>query len=452
MRRQELRSRPACRRSSALHAVARASSESRRRSPVPGSVPARDERSRGRGGCSGTSRSALAKPGKRVEQSRLEHLHREERDEADQRARRAAARRGRPAGAARRSRTRPRSSHRPIPSSPMLFIASAMCEEVLEELRRDVLVGRVLARRARGRCASGSGSTSPSRRCRRPARCSRRSAAARERSKTPMLSRPRKPPWKMLLPVGVLAVHPPGEVQQQLVEDPLQEVAVALARQRLVDLVDPPARPRRAPAGSRRRSPIRRRGAGRWGACTTRAAAAASCSLANSGSISAKATQWKARSQAAYQGYSHLSGIEMTSALSRCRQSLLRPCRRSAGGGGCAGSPSSQSAHVVVVELLGPEHPGERLALHQPARPRRRCRVAARRRTRPPRRDALVEQRVEVRAKGVARPRSVAAGAGASVGAAARRRRSQRACSAAHFVPSRSWVDRAALAVRRRSR
>ena len=43
------------------------------------------------------------------------------------------------------------------------------------------------------------------------------------RSNTPMLSRPRKPPWKTLLPSRVLAIHPPGEVQHQLVEDALQE-------------------------------------------------------------------------------------------------------------------------------------------------------------------------------------------------------------------------------------
>ena len=50
------------------------------------------------------------------------------------------------------------------------------------------------------------------------------------RSKTPMLSRPRKPPWKTLRPSRVLAVHPPGEVEQQLVEDALQERAVAAGR------------------------------------------------------------------------------------------------------------------------------------------------------------------------------------------------------------------------------
>ena len=40
-----------------------------------------------------------------------------------------------------------------------------------------------------------------------------------------------------------------------------------------------------------------------------------SCSLANSESTSASGTQWNARSHAAYQGYSHLSGMEITSAL-----------------------------------------------------------------------------------------------------------------------------------------
>ena len=40
-----------------------------------------------------------------------------------------------------------------------------------------------------------------------------------------------------------------------------------------------------------------------------------SCSLAKSGSTRASGRQWKARSHAAYHGYSHLSGIEMTSPL-----------------------------------------------------------------------------------------------------------------------------------------
>ena len=56
--------------------------------------------------------------------------------------------------------------------------------------------------------------------------------------------------------------------------------------------------------------------------------------LANSGSMWASVTQWNARSQAAYQGYSHGSGISRTSWLSRCSQSPLRILPRPGGGGG----------------------------------------------------------------------------------------------------------------------
>ena len=50
-----------------------------------------------------------------------------------------------------------------------------------------------------------------------------------ERSIGPMLSSPRKPPSKTFDAVLVLAVHPPGEVDEQLVEDPAQEVDVPAA-------------------------------------------------------------------------------------------------------------------------------------------------------------------------------------------------------------------------------
>ncbi len=106
-----------------------------------------------------------------------------------------------------------------------------------------------------------------------PSDCSSTPAtgSAADRSNGPTLSSPRKPPSKTLLPLGVLAVDPPGEVQQQLVHHPGEEVEVARRRRSRT----PAARPRRAPAGSRRRTPTRTPGSGRWGACTTRAAAAA---------------------------------------------------------------------------------------------------------------------------------------------------------------------------------
>jgi len=43
-------------------------------------------------------------------------------------------------------------------------------------------------------------------------------------------------------------------------------------------------------------------------------------------------SMWKARSHAAYHGYSHLSGIEITSRLNRFDQSWFRPCLRDSGG------------------------------------------------------------------------------------------------------------------------
>ena len=61
------------------------------------------------------------------------------------------------------------------------------------------------------------------------------------------------------------------------------------------------------------------------------------------GSIAANGIMWNARSQAANQGYSHLSGIDRTSRLKRWVQSALRPFHRLAGAGGWEGSPSSQS-------------------------------------------------------------------------------------------------------------
>ncbi len=49
-----------------------------------------------------------------------------------------------------------------------------------------------------------------------------------------------------------------------------------------------------------------------------------SWSLAKSKSTSDRESVWNARSHAAYQGYSHLSGIEMTSAFSMWDHSTFR--------------------------------------------------------------------------------------------------------------------------------
>ena len=75
---------------------------------------------------------------------------------------------------------------------------------------------------------------------------------------------------------------------------------------------------------------------------------------------------WKARSQAAYHGYSHLSGIEMMSALSMWNHSVFRtPCRADVEQR-VALVLAQPPLEVEVVELLAPQHAGERLAVHPP--------------------------------------------------------------------------------------
>ena len=70
---------------------------------------------------------------------------------------------------------------------------------------------------------------------------------------------------------------------------------------------------------------------------------------------------WNARSQAAYHGYSHLSGIEMMSSLIMWNHSLLRIVL----------AERRERPGVVLLEpfgdieaevLFAPEHSGERLA------------------------------------------------------------------------------------------
>src|SRR4030095_767991 len=51
------------------------------------------------------------------------------------------------------------------------------------------------------------------------------------------------------------------------------------------------------------------------------------CCLANSGSTIESGKVWKARSHAAYHGYSHLSGMEMMSSLSMWNHSEFREFR-----------------------------------------------------------------------------------------------------------------------------
>ncbi len=64
--------------------------------------------------------------------------------------------------------------------------------------------------------------------------------------------------------------------------------------------------------------------------------------MAKSGSTMASGMQWNARSQAAYHGYSHLSGIEMTSWLTMWNHDSLRVPRREGARSGWAWRSRSQ--------------------------------------------------------------------------------------------------------------
>ncbi len=58
------------------------------------------------------------------------------------------------------------------------------------------------------------------------------------------MSRPRKPPSKILSPARVLAIHPPGEIQEQLLEDALEKADIGhVAVRAAVILVDVHGRP-----------------------------------------------------------------------------------------------------------------------------------------------------------------------------------------------------------------
>ena len=120
-----------------------------------------------------------------------------------------------------------------------------------------------------------------------------------------------KPALEQILAESVFAIHPPTEIQHQLGERPLEKIEIAFSIQgllgavqedcgpgvnRRIDVAEVPLVGRDLTGGMEEESP----------AASDRAAA-----LAKSGSTVESAMAWNARSQAAYQGYSHLSGIEM---------------------------------------------------------------------------------------------------------------------------------------------
>jgi len=115
-------------------------------------------------------------------------------------------------------------------------------DEVLEELRRDVLVGRVLpGQLERDREHVQAVHAHPGGAVRLLD-----AVAGRQRCRTVEdadVVEPEEATLEDVLPLGVLPVHPPGEVEQQLVEDLLEELAIALAAQPALDSIDAQRRP-----------------------------------------------------------------------------------------------------------------------------------------------------------------------------------------------------------------
>jgi hypothetical protein len=118
----------------------------------------------------------------------------------------------------------------------------------------------------------------------------------------------------MFMPSASLRLTHQVKFKQQFVEDALEELAVAAAVALFVDLVDAPRRPGVDRGIHVSESPF----VGRELAVGMHVPLAQHEHELLFGEIridQGQGTQWKARSHAAYQGYSHLSGMEMTSAL-----------------------------------------------------------------------------------------------------------------------------------------
>ena len=116
--------------------------------------------------------------------------------------------------------------------------------EVRDELQRHVAVGRVVLGQLDGDLQHP---LAVERHPRRAVRLLEGAAAGQRRRavEDADVVEPEEPALEEVAVVGVLAVHPPGEVRQQPIEDAGQELAIALAADLRLALVDVERRPRR---------------------------------------------------------------------------------------------------------------------------------------------------------------------------------------------------------------
>ena len=225
-------------------------------------------------------------------------------------------------------------------------------DEVLEELGGDVLVGRVLAAPAPAPSTASWRSRTPSTRCRRPARGGRRWAAAasgRRRRCCPARGSRRR---RGCRPSGSLRFTHQVKLSSSFWK-PRSRKSRSRCPRGAGHLVDAPARPRRAPAGSRRRRRTRRPGSARSGACTTRAGTAASCSLAKSRIDPRERDHVEGEVPGRVPGVLPLVRHRDDVAVVEVRPVAVAAVARGRPAAAAApGSPSSQSLDDVVVELL----------------------------------------------------------------------------------------------------
>ncbi len=186
------------------------------------------------------------------------------------------------------------------------------------------------------------------------------------RSKTVMLSSPRNPPSKMLLPSRSTLLTHQAKLMSSLWKQRSRKARSALPRADAVHVVDPPHGPgvhRRIQIGE---LPLVGRESGRWDAGTARTAARQSCSLAYCGVDEREGDAVERQVPGGEPGIFPLVGhghdphrIEVPPVLVANRAPR---CRRRA-----AGIVAVEPVlHVEDIALLGPEQPGQGLALDPP--------------------------------------------------------------------------------------
>ena len=198
------------------------------------------------------------------------------------------------------------------------------------------------------------------------------------RSNTPMLSRPRKPPWKTLRPCASLRFTHQVKFSISLWKTRSRNAQVAVVAALLaVDLEDAPGRP-----GVHRRVDVAERPlVGRQLAVRVHVPLARQQHELLLGELGVDQRERDAVEREVPGGVPGILplvrhrddvGVVEVPPVAVAAVLALR-----SGGGGWAGSPSSQLRHVVVEELLAPDHAGERLALDAARRRRRRARACS---------------------------------------------------------------------------